>query len=147
MQGGLSALGLLNSALFFVQLLSIPTIQLTYDKRPILFRQRDDLVYPAWVEWLPNTLLNLPVLVVDALIYGVPLYWLVGFSATPSAFFTFLLVLLCFSLLCDNLYRVYGAATQALTLALGVGVCHGIINEILAGFIMTPGQIPVYWCV
>jgi hypothetical protein len=32
-----------------------------------------------------------------------------------------------------------------LNIALGVGVCQALINEMLAGFIMTPSSIPSYW--
>jgi hypothetical protein len=33
-----------------------------------------------------------------------------------------------------------------LNLALGIGVCQALINEMLAGFVITPSEIPVYWC-
>lgn len=54
LQGGVSLLGMLFQSLFFMQVLSVPTIELTFEKRPILFRQRDELFYPAWVseQWL-----------------------------------------------------------------------------------------------
>lgn len=57
------------------------------------------------VDWLPATLLNVPVLIVDTLVYGIPVYLMAGFTRTAAPLFTFLLVLFCFSLLCDNLYR------------------------------------------
>lgn len=62
------------------------------------------------VEWLPATLLNVPILVVDSLLYGTVVYFMIGLTATAAAYFTFVLVLFCFSLLCDNLYR-YGVLT------------------------------------
>jgi hypothetical protein len=34
---------------------------------------------------------------------------------------------------------------QMLNIALGIGVCQALINEMLAGFIMTPSTIPSYW--
>ncbi|KAF8073262.1 ABCG35 [Scenedesmus sp. PABB004] len=182
--GGVSLLGMLFNALFFMQMLSVPTIELTHEKRPILFKERDTLWHPAWVEWLPAVLLNVPVVVVDVIIYGTPMYggaarragrssagappaprarargptrprrrrlgparryFMAGFTCAAPPFFTFLAILFMFSLLCDNLYRVYGGAAQVMSLAMGIGVIHGIINEMLAGFVVTHGAIPKYW--
>lgn len=47
--GGTNLLGMLFQGLFFLQMLSLPSIEVTFEKRPILFQQRDDLLYPAWV--------------------------------------------------------------------------------------------------
>ena len=47
--GGASLSGLLFQSICFLMLLSVPTVEITFGKKPVLFRQRDALFFPPWV--------------------------------------------------------------------------------------------------
>ncbi len=144
-QGGLSIMGLLNRSVDFLYLLTASRLEATHSYNGILLRQHSDLMYPVWVEWLPGVLLSLPVLAMDVVAYGTPLYWLVGISPSPKAFAVFLLLLFSFSVASNSMFWVYGSACRSLHVAVGICVCHSLINGMLGGFVVTPGSIPAAW--
>jgi hypothetical protein len=50
-------------------------------------------------------LVNLPVLAVDVLVMGIPVYFMVGFTPASGPFLTFLLIMLALNVAVDNFYR------------------------------------------
>ena len=144
--GAVSAMGVTFWVRSFCMTVSVPTVELTYIRRPVMIRQRRDRFYAGWMDAVPQVrqpgllphrslhphsrsplppdpldcalerrsrypqptpkvLVNLPILAVDALAMGVPVYWMVGFAPEAGRFFTFLLVLLLLNVAFDNFYR------------------------------------------
>ncbi len=53
----------------------------------------------------PQVLVNLPILLIDVLVMGTPVYFMVGFTPAAGPFFTFLLIMLLLNMTADNFYR------------------------------------------
>jgi hypothetical protein len=52
--GAVSALGLIFWVLCFTLVCTVPTAELTFQRRPILLRQRRDRFYPGWADAVPQ---------------------------------------------------------------------------------------------
>ena len=91
--------------LCFALVLTVPTVDATFYRRPVLLRQRRDRFYAGWMDAVPQVLLNAPVLVVDAIVMGAPVYFMAGFTPAAAPFFTFLLIVFGLELATDNFFR------------------------------------------
>lgn len=52
-----------------------------------------------------QVLINVPILLVDVLVIGIPVYFMVGFAPQAGPFFTFLAIMMALNLAADNFYR------------------------------------------
>lgn len=52
--GGASALGMLFWVLCFVLVITVPTVQLTFYRRPVMLRQRRSHMYAGWMDAVPQ---------------------------------------------------------------------------------------------
>ncbi|KIZ06029.1 hypothetical protein MNEG_1936 [Monoraphidium neglectum] len=144
-QGAVSAMGMLFWVLCFVLVVTVPTVELTYSRRSLMLRQRRDRFYAGWMEAVPQVLVNLPVLAVDVLVMGIPVYFMVGFTPASGPFLTFLLIMLALNVAVDNFYRLLGAIMPSLPVGIAIGVTILISFELLAGFTISPAKIPQPW--
>jgi len=51
---------------------------------PVFYKQRDLLLYPAWVFTLPNVVLRIPISILESAIWTCMTYYSIGFAPEPS---------------------------------------------------------------
>lgn len=51
---------------------------------PVFYKQRDLLLYPAWVFTLPNVVLRIPISILESLLWMCMTYYSIGFAPEPS---------------------------------------------------------------
>lgn len=132
-EGAVSAMGMLFWVLSFILVITVPTVELTYQRRPVVLRQRTNRFYAGWMEAVPQVLVNLPILAGDVIAVGAPVYWMVGFYPGAGRFFGFLAVLLGANVTADNFYRLLGAVMPNMHVGVAVGVTIYVAMELLAG--------------
>jgi ABC-2 type transporter len=50
------------------------------DQLPVFFKQRDNLFFRAWQFHLPRAILSVPQALIEAMVWSIITYWLVGFA-------------------------------------------------------------------
>jgi len=144
-QGAHSRAGLLYFALLVTNLIVIPILPVMILQRAVYYRERASLTYRSITYLFGLLVVNLPFLVLYALIFSIPLYWLVGFRAEPDVFFIFLLVLLLTLLLNQSYIAFLAAISPNLIVAMTIMALSLSLFSLFSGFLIPRGSIPNYW--
>jgi hypothetical protein len=80
---GTKFLGALTFSLITILFNGFAELQLTIKKLPVFYKHRDFLFFPAWTFGVANILLKVPVSLVEAAVWVVLTYYVMGFA--PSA--------------------------------------------------------------
>lgn len=73
-------MGALFFALIHMMFNGIPEMAMTVVRLPVFFKQRDQLLYPAWAYSLPNWIVKIPFSLVEAVIWVFITYYTIGFA-------------------------------------------------------------------
>ncbi|KAJ4954888.1 hypothetical protein NE237_011671 [Protea cynaroides] len=146
-QGIEKRLGLFAFTLTFLLSTTTETLPIFINERAILLRETSSGVYRLSSHLIANTLVFFPYLLAIALIYSVPVYFLVGLCATWQAFAYFVLVIWIvflmgnsFVLFLSSLAPNYIAGTSLVTVFLGAFF-------LFSGYFISKDSLPKYWLV
>lgn len=143
--GAQERVGLFAFILTFLLTSSIEALPIFLQEREILMRETSCGSYRVSSYAIANGLVYLPFLLILAVLFAVPLYWLVGLNHSFMAFLHFLLliwlilytansVVLCFSALVPNFI-------------VGSSVISGVMGSffLFSGYFISKQEIPNYW--
>ncbi|KAH8053438.1 ATPase [Aureococcus anophagefferens] len=99
--------GLAFSAVVTIGLGGMSSIAGLIDRRATFYKQRDAFFFPTLAYTLAEICVDLPIVLVEALVYANAVYWFVGFTA--SAFPAFFLVVFLVSLSMRQLFATFAA--------------------------------------
>ncbi|CAL0300698.1 unnamed protein product [Lupinus luteus] len=137
--------GLFAFTLTFLLSSTTETLPIFINERPILLRETSSGVYRLSSHLIANTLVFLPYLLVVAVIYSIPVYFLVGLCASWLSFSYFVLVIWVivlmansFVLFLSSLAPNYIAGTSLLTMLLAAFF-------LFSGYFISKDSLPKYW--
>ncbi|CDK28026.1 unnamed protein product [Kuraishia capsulata CBS 1993] len=104
-EGAFSRSGTVFFALLFFALISISEVSVSFEKRPILTKQKGYSFYHPSAEVIAYVFNDMPIKFLSSVLFGVILYFLAGLKPDAGAFFTFLLFLNLASLAESNLFQ------------------------------------------
>ncbi|OWM76364.1 ABC transporter G family member 5 [Punica granatum] len=143
--GAQERVGLFAFILTFLLTSSIEALPIFLQEREILMKETSSGSYRVSSYAIANGLVYLPFLLILAVLFTVPLYWLVGLNHNLMAFLHFLLfvwlilytansVVVCFSALVPNFI-------------VGNSVISGVMGSffLFSGYFITKQEIPKYW--
>ncbi|KAJ1384974.1 P-loop containing nucleoside triphosphate hydrolase [Sesbania bispinosa] len=137
--------GLFAFTLTFLLSSTTETLPIFINERPILLRETSSGVYRLSSYLIANTLVFLPYLLVVAIIYSIPVYFLVGLCASWLSFAYFVLVIWVivlmansFVLFLSSLAPNYIAGTSLLTVLLAAFF-------LFSGYFISKDSLPKYW--
>nr|KYP74838.1 ABC transporter G family member 8 [Cajanus cajan] len=137
--------GLFAFTLTFLLSSTTETLPIFINERPILLRETSSGVYRLSSYLIANTLVFLPYLFVVAVIYSIPVYFLVGLCASWLSFVYFVLVIWVivltansFVLFLSSLAPNYIAGTSLLTVLLAAFF-------LFSGYFISKDSLPKYW--
>lgn len=137
--------GLFAFTLTFLLSSTTETLPIFINERPILLRETSSGVYRLSSYLIANTLVFLPYLLVVAVIYSIPVYFLVGLCASWLSFAYFVLVIWVivlmansFVLFLSSLAPNYIAGTSLLTVLLAAFF-------LFSGYFISKDSLPKYW--
>lgn len=81
-----SRAGVLFFSLLFVAMASMAEIPALFAQRPIVYRQSRAAMYHPFVEALAHTMVDVPITLVNQIVFGVPLYFIVGLQQSAGQF-------------------------------------------------------------
>ena len=134
--------GVIFFAAALVAFVQISAVEPTNYARKIVLKQRDALMYSPVLYVLSTVLMAAPVSVVDASLFSIITYFMVGLTPGVDHFFVFLFVVFLASMTMGALFRFVAHAIPDLQAAQAAAGPLTGISSVLAGFLITPELMP-----
>ncbi|XP_059642943.1 pleiotropic drug resistance protein 1-like isoform X3 [Cornus florida] len=141
-----NAMGSMYAAVVFLGIQNASSVQpVVAVERTVFYRERAAGMYSALPYAFAQVLIELPYIFVQAMVYGVIVYAMIGFEWTVAKFFWYLFFMY-FTLL---YFTFYGMMTVAVTpnqhvASIIAAAFYGLWN-LFSGFIIPRPRIPVWW--
>ncbi|MBA0658553.1 hypothetical protein Goklo_010751 [Gossypium klotzschianum] len=141
-----NAMGSMYAAVLFIGIQNSSSVQPVVSvERTVFYRERAAGMYSAMPYAIAQVLVEIPYIFVQASVYGIIVYSMIGFEWTAVKFFWYLFFML-FTLL---YFTYYGMMAVAVTpnhhiAAIVSSAFYGLWN-VFSGFIIPRPSIPVWW--
>ncbi|XP_011038229.1 PREDICTED: ABC transporter G family member 10-like [Populus euphratica] len=114
-------------------------------ERRILKRETSKGAYRVSSYVVSNTLVFLPFLLVVAILYSTPVYWLVGLRRTTDGFLYFLLVAWMVVLMSNSFVACFSALVP--NFIMGTSLIAGLVGSffLFSGYFIPKDDMPKYW--
>ncbi|RYP81362.1 hypothetical protein DL769_002008 [Monosporascus sp. CRB-8-3] len=133
--------GVLFLILLFNALLALAELTAAFESKPILLRHKNFSFYRPSAYALAQTVVDIPLVLVQVVLFAVIIYWMAGLSATPSQFFISILILWLVTMTTYAFFRAISAVLETLDDATKV---TGVAIQILivyTGYLIPPSQM------
>ncbi|KAI3766690.1 hypothetical protein L2E82_16759 [Cichorium intybus] len=140
---------LYTGAMFFgvvmIMFNGMSEISMTIAKLPVFYKQRDFLFYPSWAYALPSWVIKIPVSFLEAAVWTILTYYVVGFDPNISRFFKQYVILLLVNQMSSGLFRFIGALGRNMIVANTFGSFALLLVFTLGGFVLNREYIKKWW--
>ncbi|PAN43887.1 hypothetical protein PAHAL_9G000300 [Panicum hallii] len=137
--------GALTFSLITVMFNGFAELQLTIKKLPVFYKHRDFLFFPAWTFGLANIILKVPVSLVEAAVWVVLTYYVMGFAPSAGRFFRQFIAFFATHQVAMALFRFLGAFLKTMVVANTFGMFVLLIIFIFGGFVIRRNDIKPWW--
>ncbi|GLE04906.1 hypothetical protein PINS_up013887 [Pythium insidiosum] len=139
------AVGTIYAAMLFMGFVQSLRIPAYLEAREVFYKQRGANFYstPAYV--IATTLSQLPLAVVESVIFGSIVYWVSGFVADTAAFIVFLIVILATNLAFGAWFFFLSSLASNRLVGQVIGMLSVLFYTLFAGFILTKHSMPAYF--
>ncbi|XP_047094367.1 ABC transporter G family member 48-like isoform X2 [Lolium rigidum] len=138
-------LGALTFSLITILFNGFAELQLTIKVLPTFYKQRDLLFFPPWTFGLANILLKVPVSLIEAGVWVILTYYVMGFAPSAGRFFRQLLAFFATHQMAMAMFRLMGAVLKSMVVANTFGMFVILIIFIFGGFLIPRGDIKPWW--
>ncbi|XP_062213879.1 ABC transporter G family member 48 isoform X2 [Phragmites australis] len=142
---GTKFFGALTFSLITVMFNGFAELQLTVKKLPVFYKHRDFLFFPAWTFGLANIILKVPVSLVEAAVWVVLTYYVMGFAPAAGRFFRQFIAFFATHQMAMALFRFLGAVLKTMVVANTFGMFVLLIVFIFGGFVIRKNDIKPWW--
>ncbi|KAJ0884371.1 putative monosaccharide-transporting ATPase [Helianthus annuus] len=136
-------------ALFFgvtmVMFNGMAEIPMTIAKLPVFYKQRDYFFYPTWVYALPTWLVKIPVSFLEAGIWTILTYYVIGFDPNVWRFLKHFLLLAISNQMASALFRFIGSSGRNMIVANTFGSFSLLLLFSLGGFVLNRKDVKKWW--
>ncbi|KIK61032.1 hypothetical protein GYMLUDRAFT_166677 [Collybiopsis luxurians FD-317 M1] len=101
--------GVLFFALLFCALSSMAELPSLFAQRPIIHRQKQAGMYHPFIESVALTLVDIPITLLNSVVFGILIYFIVGLQTSASQFFVFFLFLFTMTVTMKAWFRAIAA--------------------------------------
>lgn len=148
-QDSVSDGGIYLNALFYAVIIMTFTgfgeLASTIGRLPVLIKQRDMLLSPAWAYSVSTMLLSIPSSILECGIFVGLTYYVTGYAPEASRFFKQFLTLFLIQQQAGGMFRFIAGLCRTITLAFTLGWILILLIFMLGGFIIPRANIPVWW--
>ncbi|KAK3145391.1 hypothetical protein QOZ80_3BG0252280 [Eleusine coracana subsp. coracana] len=137
--------GALTFSLITIMFNGFAELQLTIKKLPVFYKHRDFLFFPAWTYGLADIILKVPVSLVEAAVWVVLTYYVMGFAPAAGRFFRQFIAFFATHQMAMALFRFLGAILKTMVVANTFGVFMLLIVFIFGGFVIRRNDIKPWW--
>ncbi|KAJ6406291.1 hypothetical protein OIU84_009921 [Salix udensis] len=141
-----NAMGSMYAAVLFIGVQNAMSVQPVVDiERTVFYRERAAEMYSALPYAFAQVMIEIPYTLVQALIYGVIVYSMIGFEWTIIKFFWYIFFMF-FTLLYMTFYGMMNVAiTPNQGIASLVSSAFYAIWNLFSGFIIPRTRVPIWW--
>ncbi|KAL5053256.1 hypothetical protein RYX36_033938 [Vicia faba] len=145
LRGTEEKVGLFAFILTFLLSSSIEALPIFLQEREILMKETSCGSYRVSSYAIANGLVYLPFLLILAILFTVPLYWLVGLNTNFTAFLHFLLLIWLILYTANSVVVCFSALVP--NFIVGNSVINGVIGSffLFSGYFISNHEIPNYW--
>ncbi|TVU34550.1 hypothetical protein EJB05_16386 [Eragrostis curvula] len=141
-----NAMGSMYSAVLFIGVMNCTSVQpVVAVERTVFYRERAAGMYSAFPYAFGQVVIELPYALVQAILYGVIVYSMIGFEWTAAKFFWYLF----FGYFTLLYFTFYGMMAVGLTpnyhIASIVSSAFYAIWNLFSGFIIPRPKVPIWW--
>jgi len=140
-----SFFGVLFQGNLFIMLGAMTAAPENLGDRAIFYKHADSNFYPALSYVIGQALALVPQMILDVILFGTIVYWMVGFTATASGFFLYLALFFSFNFTMGQSFGVLSAIAPSKTVVQAGGAVILLFNVLFCGFIISPDVIPDYY--
>ena len=133
--------GVLFFILLFNALLALAEQTAAFEAKPILLKHKNFSFYRPSAYALAQTVMDIPMVFVQVVLFDVIIYWMAGLSATPSQFFISILILWLVTMTTYAFFRAISAVFKTLDDATKI---TGVAIQILivyTGYLIPPSSM------
>ncbi|KAB5553301.1 hypothetical protein DKX38_010612 [Salix brachista] len=141
-----NAMGSMYAAVLFIGVQNAMSVQPVVDiERTVFYRERAAGMYSALPYAFAQVMIEIPYTLVQALVYGVIVYSMIGFEWTVIKFFWYIFFMF-FTLLYMTFYGMMNVAiTPNQSIASLVSSAFYAIWNLFSGFIIPRTRVPIWW--
>lgn len=115
------------------------------DDRIICYKQSDANFYSPFPYVIGKALSLMPQNLIDVLIFGTIIYWMVGLPPYASNFFIYIAVLWVFAMAMNQMLAMFAAISKTKSDVQGISGVILLFLVLFCGFIVSPAAIPDYY--
>ncbi|CAM6029266.1 unnamed protein product [Sphagnum balticum] len=142
---GTEYLGALFYAIASIMFNGFGDLAILISRLPVIIKQRDLLFYPAWSYSLATIVLNIPITLVQSVVWVSMTYYVTGYAPEASRFFKQMLLLFLVGQMSGSMFRMIGALCRTTVLANTIGFLAILICFMLGGFVIPRPSIKKWW--
>ncbi|XP_020215956.1 ABC transporter G family member 5 [Cajanus cajan] len=145
LEGALEKVGLFAFILTLLLSSSVEALPIFLQEREILMKETSCGSYRVSSYAIANGLVYLPFLLILAILFAMPLYWLVGLNRNFLAFLHFLLLIWLILYTANSVVVCFSALVP--NFIVGNSVISGVIGSffLFSGYFISKNEIPNYW--
>lgn len=140
-----SFFGVLFQGNLFLMLGAMTSSTDKLDDRKIFYKHDDSNFYPALSYVLGQALALIPQMLLDVLLFGTFIYWMVGFVATAKGFVIYLTLFFSFNFTMGQLFGLLTTIAPSKSAVQAGGSFILFLNVLFCGYIVSPTAIPDYY--
>ncbi|VAH54705.1 unnamed protein product [Triticum turgidum subsp. durum] len=137
--------GALTFSLITILFNGLAELQQTIKMLPTFYKQRDFLFFPPWTFALANILLKIPISLMEAGVWVILTYYVMGFAPAAGRFFRQFLALFATHQMAMALFRFLAAIFKSMVMANNFGMFVILLIFIFGGFLIPRGDIRPWW--
>jgi len=140
-----SYFGVLFQGNLFIMLGAMTAAPEKVEARAVFYKHKDSNFYSALSYVIGEAIAAMPQMLVDVILFGVFVYWMVGFEPTAASFIIYLLLFFLFTLSMGQTMGLLASVAPTKTVVQGGGAVVLLMNVLFSGYIVAPNVIPIYW--
>jgi len=140
-----SFFGVLFQGNLFIMLGAMTSAPDKLDDRAVFYKHDDSNFYPALSYIIGQALALIPQMIIDVLLFGTCVYWMVGFVATAQGFFVYLALFFSFNFTMGQLFGLMASVAPNKSVVQAAGAFILLLNVLFCGYIVSPTVIPDYY--
>lgn len=137
--------GALFFLLLFNALLALAEMTAAFQSKPILLKHKSFSFYRPAAYAIAQTVVDIPLIFIQVVVFTVVVYWMGGLSATPSQFFIAILFLWLVTMATYAFFRGIAALAGTLDVATRFTGVSIQILIVYTGYLIPPSQMPVWF--
>eukprot|EP00667_Euglena_gracilis_P002444 EG_transcript_2446 len=143
-----SSYTLRSAALFYTMvnmMMGFGTLPLLFAQRPVIASQVANRFYPPMAQILAIHIIDIPLVLAEAILLSSFVYWLVGLAAEAQRFVLFIIVCFLLRLGMSAAFRVVGMLCSTDVLALGLTTFSVVLTGQFMGYFIQEAHIVSWW--